>query len=132
MSVEASLAATAVAALAPFLTEAGKKAAAGLGEAAAQELSALWAWVKAKATGSATALERAPGDDKAQAKLEGALELLLEQQPALADDLRRLIEAAKPAADEVARVVQTMTVTGDDNISTQSVGHGNTFNITRG
>jgi len=128
MTIE--LAAAAVGALVPYLSAAGTKAAQALGAEAATELRALWDWVKGKVAGNtAEALAEAPADAKAQGKLEGALEQLLEAEPALAAELRRLVEAAKP---EAARLEQTMNIEGDDNVAVQNTGHGNTYNINKG
>ncbi len=132
MSGDVALVSAAVDALVPYLTEAGKKAAATLGAEAAKEIAALWAWVKGKVTGSAKdAFEQAPDDTKAQGKLEGALEQVLEAEPALADELRQLVAAAKP---EAARLVQTITQTqtvGDGSVGIQSAGSNNTFNVNK-
>ena len=90
-------------------------------------------WVKGKVKGAtATALAEAPEDAKAQAKLEGALEQVLEAEPALADELRRLVEAAEPEAARLEQTIQTMTVQGDHNVSVQSKGDGNTYTINKG
>lgn len=126
MTPETTLVAGAVAAVARLLTEAGKKAAAALGQEAAKEVAALWAWVKAKvAPGTAAALEQAPDDPKARGKLEGALEQVLEAEPALEDELRRLVDAARPQAERLAQAVQHQVVTGNHNIAIQITGQGN-------
>ena len=131
MSIE--LASAAVGALVPYLSAAGTKAAQALGAEAATELRALWNWVKGKVKGgTATALAEAPADAKAQAKLEGALEQVLAAEPALADELRRLVEAAEPEAARLEQTIQTMTVQGDHNVSVQSKGDGNTYTINKG
>ncbi|NBB70674.1 MAG: hypothetical protein GVY33_10195 [Alphaproteobacteria bacterium] len=128
MSIE--LASAAVGALVPYLSAAGEKAAQALGAEAATELRALWDWVKGKVAGGTTeALAATPADAKAQGKLEGALEQVLEDEPALADELRRLVEAAEP---EATRLEQTMNIQGDDNVAVQNTGHGNTYNINKG
>lgn len=127
------LAAAAVGALAPYLSAAGQKAAQALGAAAGRELTALWDWVKAKVAGPARdGFAAAPEDAKAQGKLEGALEQVVAGEPALADELRRLVEAAKPAAEKLEQTIQTMNIQGDHNVGVQNKGDGNTFNITKG
>ena len=131
MSIE--LASAAVGALAPYLSAAGQKAAQALGAEAATELRALWDWVKGKVKGGAAeALAEAPADAKAQAKLEGALEQVLAAEPALAAELRRLVEAATPEAARLEQTIQTMTVQSDHNVSVQSKGDHNTYTINKG
>lgn len=131
MSIE--LASAAVGALVPYLSAAGTKAAETLGAEAAQRLGGLWDWVTGKVAGGTTeALADAPADARAQAKLEGALEQVLAAEPALAAELRRLVEAAKPEATRLEQTIQTMTVQGDDNVSVQSKGDGNTYTINKG
>ncbi len=59
--------------------------------------------------------------------LEGALEARLEDDPSLAQELKGLLGAA--GVNTTA--TQTMNVEGDNNISTQFAGSGNTVKIGR-
>ena len=129
MTDPASLAVAAVAALAPYLAAAGQKAAEALGENAPKALASLWGWVKGKVTGRAPdKFAAAPEDAKAQGALETALEDLLTADPALKEELQKLVAAAEPEAAKIVQTTQTMNLSGGSK-GAQTAGSGNKVNI---
>lgn len=130
MSDPATLAATAVAVVAPYLAAGATEAAKTLGKEAVESGKRVLAWLKANLTGrgaeALTELEVAPVDDNA-ADLRKQLGKALAAEPQLMEQLRQLL-AELPAS---TAAVQTMTTTGDSNVSGQLAGQGNTMKVTR-
>lgn len=128
MSVEATMAATAVAAVVPYLVEAGKQGAKKLGEEAAGGAVKLLGWLKARLTpGGQEALaklEQAPDDADRQAALRVTLKDRLAEAPDLRDELAELLQAIPPAA-----IDQRLVQEGDHNRAAQVVGSGNRVNM---
>ena len=124
MTVEFTMAATAVAAVVPYLVEAGKEGAKTLGKEAAAGAVQLLGWLKDRLTpGGREALaklETAPDDADRQAALRVAVRDLLAADAGLRGELSRLLEAV-PAAAIDQRLVQV----GDHNTGVQVAGSGN-------
>ncbi len=117
-------AASAVAFVAPALTEMAKHGAGKIGDAAAEKLLG---WLRAKTTGPAREaladLERDPAAADNQADLRKRLAKLLEEEPALLDELRALLPA--PAAGDTLQ----QHVEGAGAKGVQIKGGGNTVSI---
>lgn len=125
----ATMGAEVVAALVPYLAEAGKAAAKKVGEAGWDQAGRLWTAVRARLTGAAQQealadLEAQP-EDKA---VQGAAEMQLRKALAADEAFARELAALLPAAQTEAR--QFMHVTGDGNDAVQNLG--GTVTITRG
>ena len=99
--------------------------------AAVQAGGTVWAWIKrtlaGKPEGAAaiTAVEADPAKASAAKKLDAALTEALEEKPELAKELETVL--AESGWRQI--VTQTATVTGDNNTTVQTAGHGNTTNI---
>jgi hypothetical protein len=120
----ASLAASAVALLAPFFQKAGEKAVEKLGESAAGTLyDALKVRLQSHAAHEALAdMEKAPDDADAQAALRVALRKALEQDPELVQVLHGLVAKAATGGQQI-------NITGNANKTAQVSGTGNKVNI---
>jgi hypothetical protein len=107
MSIE--LAAGAVAALLPYLTEAGKEAAKAVGKETAEAGIKLLGWMREKLTGHAKDalddLVAKPGSEDNQADLRKQLAKLLEGQPQLVSELRPLVSQAQIAGDVMNQTI---------------------------
>jgi len=125
----ATLAATAVGYLAPYLAEAGKEGAKKLGGAAADGAVRLLGFLrdKLRGTGGERALakvEAQPADPLNQAMLQGYLRDALAENPAFRDELQALVDKLpQPSAE------QRMAIQGNENVSFQVSGSGNSFNV---
>lgn len=107
MSIE--LAAAAVAALLPYLTEAGKEAAKTVGRETAEAGTKLLGWVREKLTGRAKEslddLVAQPDSEDNQADLRKQLAKLLDEQPQLASELHPLVSQAQIAGDVMNQTI---------------------------
>ncbi len=107
MSIE--LAAAAVAALLPYLTEAGKEAAKAVGKETAEAGIKLLGWMREKLTGHAKDalddLAAKPGSEDNQADLRKQLAKLLDGQPQLVSELRPLVSQAQIAGDAMNQII---------------------------
>lgn len=126
-----TLATTAVTALAPFLTEAGKEAAKRTGGAAVDTAKQLYDFLKKKlispgASEALTELEKTPHDEDARTMLHLKLQKLLTDDPHLREELAALLRTLAP---EAGKVTQTANVAGNDNAVAQVVGSGNTVMV---
>jgi len=129
MSIEpASLTASAVALLIPYLTTLGTEAAKAGGEAVVAGGRRLLGWLKERLTGKArdalAELEKAPADEAERGVFEARLKQALATDPALLEGLRALLAELPKAA-----TAQTMTFTGDANKGAQTAGDDNEVNI---
>jgi hypothetical protein len=92
-----SLAATAVAALAPYLAKASEKFAEETGKAVADKIGALYQVLKTRfedkpaAKETLTDLEANPSDEDSKAALRRQLTKQMTSDPAFAEDLRKLL-----------------------------------------
>jgi hypothetical protein len=125
----AELAAAAIALAAPYLAEAVKGAMDAVGEAAVKPVLD---WMRAKLSGKAKdAFEdfaRQPEDKAERDVFQARLAAALEADPALADELKGLLEKA----GVVTIATQTQTVSGDNAIGAQAAGADNQINIDTG
>jgi hypothetical protein len=126
----ASLAATAVAFLAPLVSKAFEKGAEELGKSTA---SGIVGKLKAKlAPGPTTeALEdltQHPADADAQASLRVQLRKAMESDPALAEFMTAWLAESKPQA-EAAGIQLTANVQGNHNTVVQMAGSGNSVQL---
>ncbi len=107
MSLE--LAAAAVAALLPYLTEAGKEAAKTVGKETAEAGMKLLGWMRDKLTGRAKEalddLVAQPDSQDNQADLRKQFAKLLDEQPQLASELRSLVSQAQIAGDVMNQTI---------------------------
>lgn len=128
MTVEATMAATAVAAVVPYLVEAGKEGAKTLGKETAAGTVKLLGWLKDKLTpGGREALaklEQTPADPDRQAALRAALKDLLAEDQTLRAELEKLLDGIPRAA-----VNQNLVQQGDHNKGVQVAGESNTVKI---
>ncbi|MGF7178291.1 hypothetical protein [Azospirillum doebereinerae] len=126
----AEVAAATVSVLSPYLTEAGKEVAKAAGKEAASQGFKVLGWLRDKLTGTATgtlaALEEKPENQNRQGAFKFQLADFLEENPALLDELRKLLAEAAPGIHGVSQ-----TVKGDNNNVGQVVGSGSTITITR-
>ncbi len=124
MSVEATMAATAVAVVVPYLVEAGKEGAKTLGKEAADGAVKLLGWLKAKLTPGVrealAKLEKTPDDADRQAALRVALKDRLAEDQSLKDELAELLEGLPQAA-----IDQRLVQQGDHNRGAQVAGSNN-------
>jgi hypothetical protein len=116
----AAMAASTIAACVPYLDEAARKAAGKAGEAVA---GALWGKVRGALAGAGEGkaverLEARPADPDCQGAVRAALAELLENDPALAEELRMLLPP--PPA-----VASTIIVQGGGNKTSQISGNHN-------
>lgn len=119
-----TLAAGAVTALVPYLTEAGKGLAFAAGEAAWVHVEKLWALVRGRiGDDAANDLVSQPGDDDVQGQARLQLRKALAADPAFARDLEALLP---PAQTEVRQVFVNK---GDNN--TQIGANNSTVTINR-
>jgi hypothetical protein len=125
MSIE--LATTAVAVLAPYLTEAGKEAAKTVGKETAGAGLMLLGWMREKLTGRATEaladLEEKPDSQLNQDDLRTQLAKLLEKEPDLVPQLRELLSEAQTQDDVMSQTV------GAGGKASQIKGDRNTVSI---
>ena len=125
MSIE--LAATAVAALSPYLKEAGMELAKNAGKESASAGVKLLTWMHEKLSGRAkkalSNLEQKPDSELHQDDVRTQLAKLLESQPELIPELRALLTKVKAPGD-----VMTQTV-GEGGIGNQIKGGQNTISI---
>jgi hypothetical protein len=110
----ASLAASAVSMLVHFISKGGEEAAGEAGKG-------LVGWIKDKLIGKKKeqqleALQQAPDNQIQQGKVIGTLEDLLNENPALAAELHKLVEAAKAAPG--------INVSNSKNVVTGNVSAG--------
>jgi hypothetical protein len=127
MSIE--LAATAVALIAPYLTEAGKEAAKTMGKETAESGLRLLRWMREKLGGRAkealTGLETKPDSQLNQDDLRTQLAKLLEKQPDLVPELRTLLSAAQTQKNSLTQNVgaggQGVQIEGNQNSASISV-----------
>lgn len=129
MSVDpASLTASAVALLTPYLTTLGTEAAKAGGEAVVAGGKRILGWLKERLTGKVkdalAELEKAPADEAERGVFEARLKQALATDPALLEGLQALL-AELPKAE----TAQTMTLTGDANKGAQIAGDRNKVNI---
>jgi hypothetical protein len=107
MSIE--LAAAAVAALLPYLTEAGKEAAKTVGKETAEAGMKLLGWIREKLNDHAQEalddLVAQPDSEDNQADLRKQVTKLLDQQPQLAFELRPLVSQAQIAGDVMSQTI---------------------------
>jgi hypothetical protein len=107
MSIE--LAAAAVAALLPYLTEAGKEAAKTIGKETAEAGMKLLVWMREKLTGQGKNafddLVARPSSEDNQADLRKQLAKLLEAQPQLVSELSPLVSQAQIAGDVLNQII---------------------------
>lgn len=130
MSVELTsavqVAAAAVSALSPYLTEGGKEAAKVAGKELAGQGGKLLGWLRGKLTGlgagALTALEEKPESESRQGVLKLQLGELLEDNPALLDELRALLKEETPQGQSLIQ-----TVNGDNNKVGMNFGTGNSI-----
>jgi tetratricopeptide (TPR) repeat protein len=128
MSAEATMAATAVAAVVPYLVEAGKEGAKTLGKEAAAGAVRVLAWLRGKLTPGGQAalarLEQTPDDADRQAALRVALKDLLADEQTLKDNLAKLLDTIPKAA-----IDQNLVQQGDHNRAAQIAGDSNKVDI---
>ena len=127
--VSATLAATAVGYLAPYLAEAGKEGAKRIGGAAADGAVRLLGFLRDRLRGTdgETALaevEAQPADPLNQAVLQKHLRDRLAADPGFRDELRGLVEALPAPTAE-----QRMAIQGDQNVGVQAAGRGINVNV---
>jgi len=126
---------TALVPLLPYLLKAGEKAAEETGKSVALQTldwgKSLWAKLKPKVDEKPAALEaaedvaKAPNDQDAQGALRNQLRKLLEADPSLAEEVKRMLEEEKAkgivsvSGDRSVGIVGNVTgstiVTGDRN-----------------
>ena len=118
------------------LTKAAAAAAIGaLTKAAAEPALAagrrVWDWLKQKRGGEGGAVvaevEADPSKRSAPAKVTAMLQDLLDAEPALAGELRRILDEG----GGVQAITQSANVQGDNNTTAQAAGTGNTVSIGR-
>jgi hypothetical protein len=123
----ASIAATAVTALVPFLKTGATELAKKLGSSAGERLTALYDRVKARLSSTGREaladLEQAPDHADSQAALRQQLSKQLAADPSLHAVLAELVEALQ--SRETAWVLQTSTIIGDHDTNIQISGSGN-------
>ena len=126
---EATMAATAVALVAPYLVEGAKELAKKVGEEAGGRVVKLWDVLRGRLAGkdALADVEAEPGDQRRWAALEVQLEKALKEDPGFRSKLARLIEAI-PAEQRTA-IRQIAKIRGDDNILGQFTGSGNQMNV---
>jgi hypothetical protein len=121
----AQLATAAVAALAPYLTEAAKAGAKKVGEAAVGGVGKLYGMLKRRlAPEEEKALDKLaaqPEDADYQAALRVTLKERLAGDPELRAELAELLKELQVSG----AVSQAATIVGDGNVSTQISGSGN-------
>ena len=109
-------------------TDALTKAAAEPALAAGRRV---WAWLKQKLGGKDTAtvaeVEADPARRSAPTKVTALLQDLLEADPALVEELRRILDEG----GGVQAITQTTNVQDDDNTTVQTVGSGNSVTVGR-
>lgn len=120
------LATTAVALVAPYLTEAGKGAANKVGETAAGGIISLWQRARGRLTDAGAAakvekFEAAPDDERRRTILAGELEEVLEADASFAEELRRLVVELQPQT----AATQSASIAGNNNNTVQIQGSGN-------
>jgi hypothetical protein len=103
-----TLATTAVTALVPFFTEAGKEVAKRAGGAAIETTTRLYTFLKKKLTSpgaseALTELEKTPNDEDARTMLHLKLKKLLTDDPQLRDELAALLRTLTPEAGSVTQ-----------------------------
>lgn len=116
-----TLAAGAVAALVPYLGEAGKAVAKKAGDAAWGQCEKLWTFLRGRLTGTSAQealedLQKQPGDADVQGQARLQLRKALQADPTLVQELAALLQAAQTEAR------QYLNVTGDNNTIVQSTG----------
>lgn len=128
LTAATQVAAAAVNALSPYLTEAGKEAAKAAGKELAGQGFKLLGWLRDKLTGRGAEaladLEQAPADADNQGDVRKQLTKLLTDNPALLDELRALLTEETPQGQSLIQ-----TVTGDNNKVAQVSGTGNSVSI---
>jgi hypothetical protein len=128
MSVEATMAATAVAAVVPYLVEAGKEGTKTLGKEAATGAVKVLGWLKDKLSPGGqevlAKLEKTPDDADRQAALRVALKDLLAEDQTLKGELIKLLDGIPKTA-----IDQNLVITGDHNRAAQVAGDSNKTNI---
>ena len=131
---EAGIAAKAVALVAPYVAKGAEELAKKVGGEVGGRVVKLWDALSVKlqerGAGKALAnLEAKPEDARRQAALELELEEALAADEAFRRKVAALIEAV-PERDRTA-IQQIVNVTGDRNITVQTAGTGNRFNVGR-
>lgn len=128
LTTTAQVAAAAVGALSPYLTEAGKEAAKTVGKEVAGQGIKLLGWLRGKLTGrgaeALAELEQAPTDADNQGDVRKQLTKLLTEKPALLEELRALLLEKTPQGQSLIQ-----TVNGDNNKLAQVAGNGNSVSI---
>ncbi|MBI3246826.1 MAG: hypothetical protein HYZ50_09990 [Deltaproteobacteria bacterium] len=129
----ATLAATAVTCLVPFLTEAGKAVAKRVGDAATDKTVQLYTFLKSKLTspGASEALaklEKTPDEADRQTLFRLTLKDVLVDDPQFREELAVLLKALAPAT---SGVTQSAHVVGNENEVVQVSGAGNTVTMGR-
>jgi hypothetical protein len=127
MSIE--LAAAAVALIAPYLTEAGKEAAKTTGKETTEAGLRLLGWMREKRGGRAkealTELEEKPDSQLNRDDLRTQLAKLLEKQPELMPELRKLLSDAQTRTSSLTQNVgaggQGVQIEGTQNKASISV-----------
>ncbi|AWB07515.1 hypothetical protein A6A40_21060 (plasmid) [Azospirillum humicireducens] len=124
----AEVAAATVTVLSPYLSEAGKEAAKSVGKEVAGQGFKLLGWLRDKLTGrgaeALTALEEKPERETRKEALTIQLREVLEDNPALLDELRALLTEETPQGHSLIQ-----TVNGDNNKVAQVSGSGNSVSI---
>ena len=128
-----ALAASAVAALAPYLVEGGKEFAKTVGKEAAGGGLRLLGWLRERLAGAGREaledVEKAPGDEDTRGALRVQVRKLLEREPGLAGELEALVAAAREGAP--AGVAQSVSQVGDGNVGANISGSGNSVSRDR-
>ena len=125
------LATATVTCLAPYLAESGKEAAKKFGGAVADRVWNLYQTLKTKLTSPAASeyladFEKTPEDSDAQARLQLRLKKLLAEDSQLREELAALLQEID---SETGGVRQTATTIGDENVTIQIAGSGNTVGL---
>jgi len=125
---EATMAATAVALVAPYLAEGAKELAKKVGAEAGGRVVKLWDSVKGRLAGKDALADvvAEPGDTRRWAALEVQLEKALKEDPQFRGELAKLIEAI-PEQERMA-IQQIANVSGGST-SVQTAGSGNQVNL---
>jgi hypothetical protein len=129
-----SVAATAIAFLAPYLVKAGESLAEKAGEAVAEKVGALYHAIKGKFAGDSYAeqtllrLEESPGIEGRQSALETLLNEKMEEDPTFAKRVRQLVDEAKAADTNnvIAYGERSVAIGGD--VSNTSINTGDITN----
>lgn len=129
----ATIAASTLTFLVPYLVLGGEGFAKEMGQEAAARTVKLWDLVKSKLSGSSSQedledLTKSPEDGDTQASVRRKLKKALEADPVFANKLQALV--AEIDAKDGDQIRQELTVTGDGNKTILiGKGSGNTINL---